>query len=94
MNQKEKGKKMMDLGRTKFIWRYGVCGWGLLTAMLFLVLEIIIEKRFNLSDLLSLVFLKQLLLAIVIFPCVGYFWGLLMWKSFEKRIGNKNQNER
>lgn len=89
MNLKERGQKMLAMGRTKFILKYGVCGWGLLTAVLFLAFQIVSEKRYSLTALIASDFLKQLLSAILLFLVAGYFWGLFMWTSLTKKMQNK-----
>ena len=85
MNQNDKWAKLKAMGKKKFILVYGVFGWGFLTALIFLVLGVVSKKGFRISDLGSLSFLKQLLVSMLVFPLIGYFWGLLIWKKLERQ---------
>jgi len=73
----EKSDKIRELGRSKFVWRYGVLGWGLTTAILFSLLMACAEGWDG--------FLFKLIPALVIFPIGGYAWGRIMWAFFERK---------
>lgn len=67
----KKSDKIRKLGRSKFIWRYGVLGWGLSTAILFSLVMGYTEGWDG--------FVFKLIPALVLFPIGGYAWGHFMW---------------
>lgn len=69
--------KLAKLGRNRFVLLVGVLGWGVPTAILFVVLQCLQEGWDS--------FLVQLVIALIIFPLGGLAWGLLMWKMMERR---------
>lgn len=73
MNDKsaEKWAKFRELGRSRFVWRYGILGWGLSTAILFSLWN-------GFSDGWD-GFAFKLIPALVLFPLGGYVWGRCMW---------------
>lgn len=73
----EKSNKILEQGRSKFVWRYGVLGWGVSTAILFSLLMAGAEGWDG--------FLFKLILALVIFPIGGYVWGRIMWAFLERK---------
>lgn len=72
----EKSDKIREMGRSKFVWRYGVLGWGATTAILFSLLMACAEGWDG--------FLFKLIPALVIFPFGGYVWGRVMWAFLER----------
>ncbi len=63
-------------GRKRFIWLHGVLGWGVFVA-LFWSCWMAAWKGWE-------QFLIYLLIALVMFPIGGYFWGASMWNRFER----------
>jgi hypothetical protein len=78
MNDKsaEKWAKFSEMGRSRFVWRYGVLGWGLSTAILFSLWN-------GFSDGWD-GFLFKLIPALVLFPLAGIVWGRFMWWFLER----------
>ena len=72
----EKWARLQLLGRSQFVFRYGVLGFGLLTATLFVLLQ------GYLHGVTTALF--QLVPAFILFPLGGYAWGRFMWWFFEK----------
>lgn len=72
----EKWAATRKLGRKAFVWRYGVLGWGLSTAILFAAWTGYQQGWTS--------FLIQLPLALVLFPLGGVLWGHCMWWFCER----------
>jgi len=79
MPQKEKLEKMLRMGRSRFIWMYGVLFFGL-TSAVFSSLIMAWPQEASLQG-----FLRKLSTLIIIFPICGYFWGMFMWHWAEKK---------
>ncbi|MEN9491217.1 MAG: hypothetical protein RJA63_1666 [Pseudomonadota bacterium] len=60
-------------GEKRFVWVNGVLGWGLLTATLFSAFMV----GFNDASWATI------LVAFLIFPAGGYFWGVAVWRIAE-----------
>jgi hypothetical protein len=75
----EKWARLQRLGRSHFVLRYGVLGFGLLTATLFVLLQ------GYLHGVTAALF--QLVPAFILFPLGGYAWGRFMWWFLEKYHG-------
>ena len=65
-----------ERGMRHFIIFYGVLGWGLTTAVLWLVFMKFFGHGFN--------FVIGAMIAIVVFPLGGIAWGWFVWRSSEK----------
>lgn len=74
-SNQEKWSELRKVGRSAFVWRYGVFGWGISTAILFAGLECS-HNGWQAG-------LTQLPIALVVFPLCGVVWGRLMWRFFE-----------
>jgi hypothetical protein len=72
----ERWAKFSKLGRTQYVLRFGVLGWGIPTAILFAL----IQSYRRGSD----GFLVQLIPALIIFPLGGILFGRLMWWMMER----------
>ena len=82
LTSSEKWAKTSKLGRTRFVWRYGVFGWGVTTAIVF---SLILGIQNGWDG-----FLFQLIPALIIFPLGGILWGRIMWKLLESRNAKEN----
>ena len=74
--QFEAWSKLRERGENKFIWLRGVIFWGVLTALLWSILMQFITPTDN--------FLRRTIIAFILFPIGGFFWGKIVWKSSEK----------
>jgi hypothetical protein len=72
----EKWAKFSKLGRTQYVLRYGVLGWGVSTAILFALIQGYLHGWDG--------FLFQLIPALILFPLGGILWGRYMWKLLER----------
>jgi hypothetical protein len=73
----EKRAKLSKLGRTQYVLRFGVLGWGVPTAILFSLVQ---GYRFGWDG-----FLFQLIPALILFPIGGILFGRLMWRALENK---------
>jgi hypothetical protein len=73
----EKLAKLSKLGRTQYVLRFGVLGWGIPTAILFSLVQ---GYRLGWDG-----FLFQLILALILFPIGGILFGRLMWRVLENK---------
>lgn len=69
--QVERWAATREKGRTRFIWLFGVLGWGLPMVILWTAFMV---RGFGLPS-----FPVTLPLAAVGFPLGGYVWGAAMW---------------
>jgi len=70
-------------GEMHYVLFYGVLGWGLLTAVLFqLIQHFAFEKSIT---------IESVLITTTIFVIGGYFWGKFMWKFYERAIVDKDE---
>lgn len=72
-----KWAKFSKLGRTQYVLRYGVLGWGIPTAILFAV----ISGFFDGWDR----FLPQLVEGFILFPLIGILCGWIWWRQLERK---------
>ena len=75
----EKWAKYKKLGRTQYVLRYGVVGWGVPTAILYSVMRGYLDAWGE--------FPFQLLRAMIVFPLIGILVGRLTWRRLEERHG-------
>ena len=65
------------MGRTRFIWKFGVLFWGVFTGIAWsLAMWFVMDRTGSL--------LSFLIPALVLFPVGGYFWGRFVWQKSEK----------
>ncbi|MGE3243755.1 MAG: hypothetical protein AB7I57_22000 [Pirellulales bacterium] len=67
------------LGQKTFVWRYGVLGWGVSTAVFFTALT---GYKDGWSTMLI-----NLPIAFAVFPLAGIAWGRFMWWFCERMHG-------
>ncbi len=77
MSPTEKSTKFSKLSRSQFVWRYGVLGWGVTTAILFSLLMGLQDGWDG--------FVFKLIPALILFPLGGILWGRFMWMFMERR---------
>jgi hypothetical protein len=68
--------KFSKLGRTQYVLRFGVLGWGIPTAILFALIQSYRQGSGG--------FLFELIPALIIFPLGGILFGRIMWWMMEK----------
>jgi hypothetical protein len=79
MNPKqfERWARTRAKGRARFIWIDGVIGWGLTMAVILLPLFALTNGWGPVQ--------RSLPFALVLFPVVGYGWGVRMWHLSERQ---------
>lgn len=78
-------KKTQGLGKWQFVFLWGVCFWGISTALLSQALMMLIGDGTSISLQVSL----------VVFPLAGIVFGLTMYKAVEgKGSGQANETRR
>ena len=70
-----KWEKNRSKGKSHFVWRYGVLGWGLCMFVVMTVLNYIRHP-----DSLA----QTLIINAIIWPIGGYVWGVWMWAISER----------
>lgn len=80
MTEKQKRRRaaMIKRGRSHFVWRYGVLGWGLSTAIAWAVFMELWQSGLEHFSAARLAI--YLAVALLLFPVGGYLWGRCMWK--------------
>lgn len=70
-------------GEKHFILFHGVLGWGLLTGILFQAIQhFVFGKPITIAGVL---------ITMIAFAIGGYFFGKIMWNSYERATGNKGE---
>lgn len=81
-------------GRTNFVWRNGVMGWGLPAAVLTIAYKFVQEHGFVLSSTLSHDLRIGIALALIVFPFCGYLLGGRLWDVGEANYHRMLEQER
>ena len=82
--QLEKLERVLQKGRSHFIWYRGVLGWGVFVAIFWCCW---------MSYFQGWKFFTTLPLALILFPIGGYFWGASMWRKCETLREEANKNK-
>ena len=77
MNNTDQLAKLIARGKWHFILVRGVLGWGVLTAALYSMFMFFTVKDCNAG---------RVLVAFILFPVGGIFWGAFMWWFFRRRF--------
>lgn len=79
MNERQARRwvKIRASGRDRFVWIYGVFGWGVSTGVL---VSLVISFLNQWEGVLF-----YMALGLVLFPIGGYFWGRWVWWISEKQ---------
>lgn len=81
-------------GRTAFIWRNGVLGWGLPAAVLTALYKLIQDQGLVLSPILTPTLRNALVLIVVVFPVLGWLFGGWLWERGEERHARLREDAR
>lgn len=84
--QFEKWTETRKMGRSRFIWLYGVLGWGLIAGVPWSVLMAFQQGWERLPYLF--------IAGITGFPIGGYFFAALIWKISEKKYTQAQEDRR
>lgn len=83
--QIERWEKLRALGRTDFILRRGVLGWGIPAAVITVLYKVVQEQGFVLSPHLTDNLRTAIVVAVLLFPTVGGLLGRWLWSTGEAR---------
>lgn len=72
-------------GRTHFIWRRGVLGWGIPAAVLTILYKTVQEQGLVWSPRLTDTLRSAIVIAVVVFPLAGWLFGRWLWDTSETR---------
>lgn len=81
-------------GRTAFVWRNGVLGWGLPAAVLTGLYKLIQDQGLVLSPTLTPTLRNALVLIVVVFPVLGWLFGGWLWERGEERYARLREDDR
>ena len=81
-------------GRSHFVWRYGVVGFGVPMAVVAVVYKLVQEQGLNWSLVMSTHLRLGIAVAVVAFPLFGYFFGGRLWDSQEESYGRTIERHR
>lgn len=83
--QIERWEKLRAMGRTDFILRRGVVGWGIPAAVFTVLYKVIQEQGFVLSPHLTDSLRTAIVVALLLFPAGGGLLGRWLWSTGEAR---------
>jgi hypothetical protein len=81
------------MGRTTFIWRRGVFGWGIPVALLTIAYQIVQEQGFVRRLVMTQHLKVGIGVAMLVFPLCGYLFGRYLWtageENYERMVGQE-----
>ena len=92
----EKWENILKSGRKKFVLKYGVLGWGIISAILTSVIVPLMSYFITSPEANFFKYFFSLDtaliagLAFLLFPVSGYFWARGVWKQLTKQIHINN----
>ena len=75
MNDPDRIPKIIARGKTHFIVTRGMLGWGLLTGAVFVGVKYLLQRTIHPAETV---------LAFILFPIGGIFWGSCMWARIKR----------
>lgn len=81
--QVEQWTKTREMGRSRYIWRHGVWGWGLVVGLFWAVAMAAVQGWDRLPILIPV--------SLIAFPIGGYFFGAWTWKMTEAKYQRANR---
>ncbi len=78
-------EKNRAVGRTDFILRRGVIGWGFPTAVLTIAYRIVQEQGIRTAPHMTDSLRAAAVVAFVVFPLCGWLFGRWLWRTGEAR---------
>lgn len=79
--------RLRDGGRSAFLWRNGVVGWGLPAAVVTALYKVVEVQGLAWPPTLSDELRPALVLIALVFPALGYLFGGWLWAQGEARFG-------
>lgn len=78
-------ERLRAQGRSYFVWRHGVAGWGIPAAILTMVYKLVEAHGLAWSLSLSPELRHAFALIAIAFPALGYLFGSWLWVQGEER---------
>ena len=72
------------MGRTTFIWRRGVFGWGIPVALLTIAYQVVQEQGFVWRLVMTQHLKTGIAIAMLVFPLCGYLFARYLWTVGEE----------
>lgn len=72
------------MGRTTFIWRRGVFGWGIPVALITIAYQVVQEQGFVWRLVMTQHLRTGIAIAVLVFPLCGYLFGRWLWTTGEE----------
>ncbi len=82
------------MGRSTFIWRRGVFGWGIPVALLTIAYQVVQEQGFVWRLVMTQHLKTGIGIAMLVFPLCGYLFGRYLWttgeENYERMTGRES----
>ena len=72
------------MGRSTFIWRRGVFGWGIPVALMTIAYQVVQEQGFVWRLVMTQHLKTGIGVAMLVFPLCGYLFGRYLWTTSEE----------
>lgn len=72
------------MGRSSFIWRRGVFGWGIPVALVTIAYQVVQEQGFVWRLVMTQHLKTGIGVAMLVFPLCGYLFGRWLWTTGEE----------
>ena len=84
------------MGRSTFIWRRGVFGWGVPVALITIAYQVVQEQGFVWRLVMTQHLKTGIAIAMLVFPLCGYLFGRYLWttgeENYERMVESKDAN--
>lgn len=87
-NRLAKWEKLREKGKWHYVLKYGILGWGVITAVLFSTIFSLVMGGEGKAS-----FFSVLSLSMVLSPVGGVAWGFFMWNFNEKAYQKAKASE-
>ena len=85
------------MGRSTFIWRRGVFGWGIPVALVTIAYQVVQEQGFVWRLVMTQHLKTGIGVAMVVFPFCGYLFGRYLWttgeENYERMVGSDGPDD-
>ena len=81
------------MGRSTFIWRRGVFGWGIPVALVTIAYQVVQEQGFVWRLVMTQHLKTGIGVAMLVFPLCGYLFGRYLWTTGEENYERMAQAE-
>ena len=86
------------MGRTTFIWRRGVFGWGIPVALVTIAYQVVQEQGFVWRLVMTQHLKTGIGIAMLVFPLCGYLFARYLWtageENYQRMVDAKDRGTR